>query len=484
MGLLSDVADVGKDVIDDRRTWADRFKTVGDFIERNAKGDRLERVAKVGRKLGDFSAKFSDFFESSLGKRLIKAAKSPILAAGQHVIGGMKLTTGMGDPEAGARFGQGAEQVGAAGETLNTAFPTGDWDSVGSTAYAGRNDEQVGRAQAMLGADRLVAAVLSREAHQIAVTRDNLDDQSDWLGDMSLITMATGCIPYVGKAAQITAEIAMVSKAVGESTQQLMSMQDNASANAAEVREAVSAYESVTGTANPADGDFDPTAAETTDTETADAETPGGEPEAAAQAEPGAPQPGPSTQPPLATPATPGMTSPAGMPGGAMAAPQSAGVDVAGVIGSVMGAVMGPLGGLLGGVMQAAGQAAQAGQAAGRAPDPALAETDAVEKAASGGNDEGKDDKAEDGKRDRGADTPDAEVAVEADDGAGTDDDPAGDGDEAAAMTLPPDLGAASAGGTGAGLHNGADFDRGQLHIPAAVRVERGIPGSASAIDT
>jgi hypothetical protein len=96
MGLLSDVADFGKDAIDDREKWADRFRKVGHFIERNAKGDRLERVAKFGRALGDFSSKFTDFFESNLGKRMVKAARSPILAAGQHVITGMKLTTGVG----------------------------------------------------------------------------------------------------------------------------------------------------------------------------------------------------------------------------------------------------------------------------------------------------------------------------------------------------------------------------------------------------
>lgn len=212
MGVLSDVADFGKDVIDDRDKWADRFKKVGHFIERNAKGDRLERVAKFGRALGDFSGKFTDFFESNLGKRMVKAARSPILAAGQHVITGMKLTTGVGDPENGRRFGEGADHMSAAGRTLDSAYPTSDWDSAASDAYLSQNNGQVTRAEALVHADQVVAAVLSREAEQIATTREVLDSEADWLGDMSLVTMATGLIPYVGRAAQTAAEIAMVTK--------------------------------------------------------------------------------------------------------------------------------------------------------------------------------------------------------------------------------------------------------------------------------
>lgn len=502
MGMLSDVADFGKDVVDDREKWADRFKKVGDFIERNAKGDKLERVAKAGRKLADFSKKFTDFFESRLGKRLVKSAKSPILAAGQHVIDGMKLTTGLGDPDNGSRFGQGAERLGDAGRTLTAAFPSADWDSSGSNTYTGRNNEQVSRTQAMIGADQLVASVLSREAQQIAATRDNLDSQSDWLGDMSLITMATGCIPYVGKAAQIAAEVAMVSKAVGESTNQLMSMQDNASANAAEVRGAVSKYEAIADATQPTDGDeeFEPTddeaspEARTEDQAIEGAAVPtAGSPAGAGGG--GAPAPQPATMRTMSS-------VPAGMPAGAGAAtpPGAMGGDVAGVFGAVLGSVMGPIGGLLGGVMQAAGQAAQAAtqaatqaaqvasQTAGQSPDPAtLAETDDERDENSADDREGKEEKPRDEGRDREAAQTDGESVADGPDEAGPGGNTAGEGEEGAAKTLPPDLAEASAETTGAGpapVHIGADFEQSQLRMPAAATLERGIPGSASAIDT
>ncbi|HTM83524.1 MAG TPA: hypothetical protein VL179_01260, partial [Mycobacterium sp.] len=83
MGLLGEIAELGKDVIEDRDKWADRLKTVGEFIERNAKTNKLEQIANAGRKLVDFSKKTTDFFASQLGRRLVKSAKSPILNAGQ-----------------------------------------------------------------------------------------------------------------------------------------------------------------------------------------------------------------------------------------------------------------------------------------------------------------------------------------------------------------------------------------------------------------
>ncbi|MGV0743559.1 EspA/EspE family type VII secretion system effector [Mycolicibacterium sp. XJ870] len=511
MGLMSDVAGFGKDVVDDREKWAERLAKVGDFIERNAKGSKLERVATVGRKLADFSTKFTDFFQSGLGTRMAKAARSPILLAGQRVIDGMTLTTGIGDPESGERFGHGADRLSAAGQTLNTAFPDDGWDSSGSDAYIARNNEQLSRTQTMIGADHVVASVLTREAEQVATTRDNLAGQSDWLGDMSLITMATGCIPYVGRAAQIAAEIAMVSKAVGESTNQLMAMQDNANANAAEVRGAVSQYASVADAAEPfdtIDDAADPSGADDDETPAQPGEPDeSGEPgEPTMSGEPGAapPAPGASTgggAPSGGTASVPAQPIPTpSMPTGVPAAPAgSAGGDAAGVMGAVLGSVLGPLGGMLGGVVQAAGQVAQvatqaatqaaqvASQAAGQSQDPTAlaAEADDVDKRAED-DAEGKDEKADRAAEEKDGPGTADETAGEADT-AGPDPEAAGENDETAAKTLPPDLEAASADGNAAGLapvHIGVDSDQGQLRTPVAATLDRGIPRTAVAIDT
>jgi hypothetical protein len=42
---------------------------------------------------------------------LLRAANAPILTGGQLVIAGMKLTTGLGEPEDGARFGRGGSRL-------------------------------------------------------------------------------------------------------------------------------------------------------------------------------------------------------------------------------------------------------------------------------------------------------------------------------------------------------------------------------------
>lgn len=525
MGVLSDVADFGKDVIDDRDKWADRFKKVGHFIERNAKGDRLERVAKFGRALGDFSGKFTDFFESNLGKRMVKAARSPILAAGQHVITGMKLTTGVGDPENGRRFGEGADHMSAAGRTLDSAYPTSDWDSAASNAYLSQNSGQVTRAEALVHADQVVAAVLSREAEQIATTREVLDSEADWLGDMSLVTMATGLIPYVGRAAQTAAEIAMVTKAVGASTDQFMMMRDKADENAAEVRDAIGKYEAVAGdaddtTADDTAGDApesESTAAEdSSETSKEDGQSRHENPVAAPSGGGGgATSGGGGGAPSLASSAGPAGTSQVPSPPGFGAANTptdaqpgaAAASDAAGMLGSVMGAMLGPLGGIVGGVVQAAGQAvqaatqagAQAAQLAGQAaaaPDVDRADTDEdtdKDPDVKGDKDSDKRDGEgkEDGTAQRDRESTDA-MAADDDDrnahpqaGSGTDS--AGEDDKKPAMTLPPDLQAASALDTGAGpapVHVGADFEHSQLRTVAAATLDHGIPGSAAARGT
>lgn len=507
MGVLGDIADFGKDVVEDRDKWADRLKKVGHLIERNAKGDKLEQVAKVGRKLGDFSRKFTDFFESGPGKRLIKSAKSPILAAGQHVIDGMKLTTGVGDPDNGERFGRGADRLGEAGTTLSAAFPDDNWDSSGSGAYTGRNNEQVSRTQTMVGVDQLVASVLSREAGQIAATRQNLDSQSDWLGDMSLITMATGLIPYVGKAAQVAAEIAMVAKAVGESGNQLTTMQHNASANAAELHGAVSRYSAVAQTAEPtgADGEFSTAPASGEDPDNAPRAP--GEEDAPAPGGPGVPPAGGGGGPatggassggvpsggaggPLPSPPAPSPPAMAGMSTTPQPAGMGSGADMAGVMAGAMGSVLGSLGGMLGGIVQAAAQAAQvatqtatqAAQTAGSSQDPTALDPTA--------EDADKADELQKPATDREDDTAgkdDEDTGRKPGDDAAGDEKPAPasgeENDAGPAKTLPPDLQAAAAGGGGAGhapVYVEANFEQRQLRTPETVKLDPGIPGSAA----
>ncbi|WKG03625.1 EspA/EspE family type VII secretion system effector [Mycolicibacterium sp. HK-90] len=438
-----------------------------------------------------------------------EACGSPVLAAGQRVIESIKLTTGIGNPDTGMRFGVGAQGFAAAVQTLTMALPENGWTGAGSTAYRGRNDKLRGDSQTMADADRLVASVLSREAEQIAVTRDGLDRQSDWLGQMSLIACAVGALSPAGRAAQAKAEMEMVAKAVGESTSQLMTMRDQVTVNAAEVRDAVSLYAAIT--ADPErDGDDDPapTLGELTEEPTESEEAAGdetaeptadtaGPAPAAASASVGAAGPpspnGPAAAPPASAPVTvPSQSAPA-----ATASPAAPGGDVAGALAGVIGPIIGSIAGIIGGIAQAAGQAAQiATQSAGQAAQAGQADQSADPIGADSVNgtgsadefekrDNGKDD--ESGEDDRGAtaEPPGEDELTEALPDAGPDGDSAGEGDDGPAMTLPPDFGEASTGMAGQepqAAYVSTDLEHGQLRRPVPATLERGIPGSAAAL--
>ncbi|GAA1191228.1 EspA/EspE family type VII secretion system effector [Mycolicibacterium alvei] len=479
MGLLGEIADFGKGVIESNLKWT-------------------ERAAKAG-------------------SRLIRAARSPILVAGQQTIASMKSSTGVGDPENGQRFDAGADTMGEVGQVLVSAFPDDSWDSNGASAYAGRNSEQVGRVQTMLGLDTMVAEVLSTEAGQIAATRDNLDGHSDWLGAMSLLTTSAGIVPGFGTAAQMTAEFAMVAKAVGDSNNDLRTLCGHIDENAAVLQNAAAQYQSLAGGATLTGAEFEP---------------PAGDPEVSAPGDSGATDPGvptgggdvpsggggsvPSTGGGGGT--RPGSASGPGMPtdsSGMGAPPSDAAANAAGALGGILGSLVSPLSGILGGISQAVGQAVQAAtqagtQAAQMAGSTAgLADAAEIDKASGvtgldvadeGGQDDanrdGRDEDDEKNVEDREKGDGEEQVGepeegevgdVPDTDSAGGPADPLGVGaDDEAAKTLPPDLEATAAGSVAAGpapVHVGADFEQGQLRVAAAATLDRGVPGSAAVID-
>lgn len=442
-------------------------------------------IAKIGKELIEDREQRSDQGEG-------------ILSAGRNVIEGMKVTTGTGTPDSGGTFGAGAEQLGQAGDTLKSAFPDGSWRGNGSTAYTARNNEQLSRTAAMIEADHTVAAVLARESAQISTTRENLDGQSGWLADMSLVTTAIGAIPYVGKASQTAAEIAMVAKAVGASTDQLLTMQQNVDANAAELQCAVAKYADIArdsapredgrNTAEGAPAQPEPGADESANSGQTGSAVPAAAPQTAA------------TQPATSTPAATQQATPAS---GVARPTVAGGGDVAAAMaGTAIGSILGPLGGILGGITQAASQALQAAvqaatqtvQAAGRAQPYSAALDTQAEKVDMAGDDKSeksekdkKDEKSskDEKARDNAGATPTAKAEKGGDRGTfGAGDvvtDGAGPTDKGAAKTLPPDLAASefSRGDGRAPARAEVDSDQAQLSVPAAVRLDVAIPGSA-----
>jgi hypothetical protein len=104
----------------------------------------IKKVLQRFEELGDPSKGPSilDKLGFTLDNPLVKLAGSPILAAAQGVINGMKLTTGWGEPEDGEQFGTSATEMWDAGMILVYADPIPDeWNGSASEAYAGKNSE-------------------------------------------------------------------------------------------------------------------------------------------------------------------------------------------------------------------------------------------------------------------------------------------------------------------------------------------------------
>jgi len=180
----------------------------------------------------------------------LRAANGPILDGGQLVIAGMKLTTGLGAPEDGERFGRGGARLHDACATLRSAQPTVSWTGEGADSYSVQNDEQMDWSRAMAVADHQVHGVLATEAFQVGFHRDRLDDWYNWLADVGLVTFALGLIPGVGQGMKAAADAQAVLIAVGRSSSELHQLSSEVGANAAALHQLVGRYENVGQTAN------------------------------------------------------------------------------------------------------------------------------------------------------------------------------------------------------------------------------------------
>ncbi|OMC34074.1 hypothetical protein A5740_10540 [Mycobacterium sp. GA-1841] len=530
MGLLGEIADYGKGVIENNLKWTERAVKAGEFIVRNTVGVQLEQVAQFGGQVVELGHKAANFLETRVGSLLVRAAQSPILAAGQQTIEAMKKSTGVGDPEGGGRFGEAAAKMGAAGQVLASAGPNESWNSSGAAAYTARNTEQVGRVQRMVELDNTVAGVLTKEAGQISVARASLDGHSDWLGSMSLLTASAGIIPGFGPAARMGAEIAMVAKAVGESNSDLDTLRGHINENAAVLQTAAAQYQTLAAGAAPTGAEFEPPVGSAQEDPAAGVPgvpSGGGSPsDGGGGATPSGSGGGaPSSPPSVPSNSMPSNSMPSNVGAGSPAS--DAAGDAAGAMGTLLGSMMSPLSGMLSGVTQAAGQAAQAAtqaanqaaQMAGQVAGPAMgAGTEAAQLDQASGDlaDESADvdgdgrpdeDEDRDGEDDKDEKDGDEKDEKDGEDGEAEDEkadegqvegpppavsldgptDPMGAGpDREAAKTLPPDLEAVAAGGSAAGpapVHVGMDFEQGPLHVAAAATLDRGVPGSAAVIE-
>jgi hypothetical protein len=252
MSLLGDIKDVGsavfeigkaaKGLIGNADKLAGGLKGLGSLFQRFSTAGRLGDVARLGRRLSEYGDDALRFLAKPELRRFLRSAKTPILSGGQLTIAGMKLTTGIGSPEDGERFGAGADRFTAAADTLAGAHPNGSWTGIGSESYSDGNSRQVRRTQTMAATDQSINSVLAREAGQLSATRTILDEQSDWLADVGLVTMLVAATPFVGQGAALAMEIAAVTKALGACTMQLTELTQQVSSNAAEIQQTAGRY--------------------------------------------------------------------------------------------------------------------------------------------------------------------------------------------------------------------------------------------------
>jgi hypothetical protein len=253
MGLLGKLESFGKAVWDagkeavgivgDVGAIVDGAGAVGGFIERVGKVANLDDVIEVGGRLAGWA-------ERTGANKFLRAADSPILDGGQLVIAGMKLTTGVGEPDDGDRFGTAGARLHDAASTLRSAQPTESWSGGGADSYAGQNVSQAARTKMLAAADHEVHGVLATEAFQVGFHRDRLDDWYDWLADVGLVTFALGLIPGVGQGLKAAADAHAVLAAVGSSSMELYQLSSEADANAAALHRLVGHYEDVAQTAH------------------------------------------------------------------------------------------------------------------------------------------------------------------------------------------------------------------------------------------
>lgn len=192
----------------------------------------------------------------SIGGRT--AVTQELLDVGQRIIAGMRTTTGDGEPDYGAQFDEGRREFSTAGQTLRSAAADDRWDGAAARAYADQNTRQQVRTETMADADQAVSLVLAREALQIKLRRDALDDQSDILARTSEATFPLQSIPRYGEAAKLAIESTALSGALLVSAQALHDLHNDVSANAAELAQAVGRYAGVADGADGAGDDFDP----------------------------------------------------------------------------------------------------------------------------------------------------------------------------------------------------------------------------------
>jgi hypothetical protein len=201
--------------------------------------DFLQGVQGLGVNLVKIPSKFAD-------NPLVRLSDSPPIDLAQLAIDAMKATTGSGEPDDGEGFRKSAGLLEEGVDILIDAKPAGDrWDGTASQVYGVTNDIHRRHASDVQVADTNLAQIISTEAGQVARTRQNLDDTSQYLYDFGLSTSWMNLVPG-GRAAKLALDATAAAAAVAKAELMVDTLVKNSVENAARVREQLQLYNDAT----------------------------------------------------------------------------------------------------------------------------------------------------------------------------------------------------------------------------------------------
>ncbi|MFV8246135.1 EspA/EspE family type VII secretion system effector [Mycolicibacterium peregrinum] len=170
-----------------------------------------------------------------------EAIATPVIQYGLYVLTGISKSMGMGSPDGGGTFSDGAKQFQTHGKALEGAYPTETWSGSASNAYTAQNSHQIQRASTMLEADNDIVRILSTQAGQVNHARTEVDWASKGLAAMIPVAMALEA-SVLGAPESIALQFSAVAVASAVAGAAAANLMNYAQDNAAQIREATEKY--------------------------------------------------------------------------------------------------------------------------------------------------------------------------------------------------------------------------------------------------
>lgn len=205
-------------------------------------GKAFELLQKYGDVVGVDWFKGPSLLDKMPNLGVLNLAGSPILAAAQVTIKGMKQTTGSGEPEAGADFETSAKKYTEAGDLTFGAAPQNDrWNGTAADTYKTKNQEQSASTFGVARAESEMRTALGELATQVATTRKDLDDRIQFLADVDSATAWMNAVPG-GAVVKAAADLATATSVLALATGDLAILTAESVTKAGQIRETLEAY--------------------------------------------------------------------------------------------------------------------------------------------------------------------------------------------------------------------------------------------------